>query len=983
MDVVGSSSRTWNRQTTGPRPIGASARRWRLVDDERAATPASASSTSTRTATSTSSSRTIEEYGIYLFDPIDEGLDAQGHGRQGRRARGAAEDRPRTARTTASSSTRGTSGGRTKTPPSCPTSSIAARSTTCLKDVEPRGKIARGLAEVDPRRARASRSSWPPPSRWCKDPIAFDWGADGKLWVVEMGDYPLGVDGKGKPGGVVRILEDTDGDGRYDKADRPSSTASASRPACMPWRNGRARRLRPRHLLRRGPRRRRQGRPSRGPLHRLRRGQPAAPAQRLRAGPRRLGLRRQRRQRRHGPLAQDRARPSTSAAATSASAPTTGEFEAESGQTQYGRHRDDWGHWFGNNNPNWAWHYVLADPDLRRNPQVRPARPAADARARHPALSRQPDARPVQRPRRGQPRHLGQQPDALPRRPLRPRLRHQPVRQRAGAQPGPPDGARARRRDLSRPSRGRTRPTASSSPRATTGSGPRCSRPAPTARSGSPTCTAPSSSIPSGFPTTGRSRLDLRAGSDQGRIYRVYPGRQEAPADPPARPARHRRAWSPRSTAPAAGSATRPSGCCCTRSDPAAIAPLASAGRATTKRPQDAGPGALDARRPRRPGRADPVLAGLGDPHPQVRESVVAAVEALLRRLAPRWPRPCCDWPTIPIRRSGSSSRCAWATGTTLGPARPSRRSAAARRARPLDPRGRPELGACRTSRRSWSALLDDAEATPPPAGDRRAAARPGRRSMTGRRRSTGRGRSIGTPAGQGGRYAPWQFAALAGLLDARDQVEARSSIDLRQAVRAGSGPPPGALVADDAAAEADRLAAVRLLGHSAPDERRRSRPARRLAPAAESRSRSSRRPSPPSATTADPQGRRPAAAGWKGHSPQLRAAILDTLLSRTTWTSARSSRRSRTAARRPAEIDPAHRAAAARAAAIRASGRGPRPSSQHQATPRQAVVDAYRPALDAQGRPGRRRGGLQEAVRLVPPAGQRRASRSAPTWRP
>ena len=34
--------------------------------------------------------------------------------------------------------------------------------------------------------------------------------------------------------------------------------------------------------------------------------------------------------------------------------PDTGEFEAESGQTQYGRHRDDWGHWFGNNNPNWA-----------------------------------------------------------------------------------------------------------------------------------------------------------------------------------------------------------------------------------------------------------------------------------------------------------------------------------------------------------------------------------------------------------------------------------------------------------------------------------------------------------------------------------------------------------------------------------------------------------------------------------------------------
>src|SRR5208337_2069520 len=30
------------------------------------------------------------------------------------------------------------------------------------------------------------------------DPIAFAWGPDGKFWVVEMGDYPLGIDGKGK-----------------------------------------------------------------------------------------------------------------------------------------------------------------------------------------------------------------------------------------------------------------------------------------------------------------------------------------------------------------------------------------------------------------------------------------------------------------------------------------------------------------------------------------------------------------------------------------------------------------------------------------------------------------------------------------------------------------------------------------------------------------------------------------------------------------
>ncbi len=50
------------------------------------------------------------------------------------------------------------------------------------------------------------------------DPVAFDWGSDGRLWVVEMRDYPNGMDGKGKPGGRIKVLEDTHGDGHYDKA---------------------------------------------------------------------------------------------------------------------------------------------------------------------------------------------------------------------------------------------------------------------------------------------------------------------------------------------------------------------------------------------------------------------------------------------------------------------------------------------------------------------------------------------------------------------------------------------------------------------------------------------------------------------------------------------------------------------------------------------------------------------------------------------
>src|SRR5438552_11607898 len=49
-------------------------------------------------------------------------------------------------------------------------------------------------------------------------PVAIDWGPDGRLWVAEMIDYPAGRNGDYKPGGRIRVLEDTDGDGRYDKS---------------------------------------------------------------------------------------------------------------------------------------------------------------------------------------------------------------------------------------------------------------------------------------------------------------------------------------------------------------------------------------------------------------------------------------------------------------------------------------------------------------------------------------------------------------------------------------------------------------------------------------------------------------------------------------------------------------------------------------------------------------------------------------------
>ncbi len=69
------------------------------------------------------------------------------------------------------------------------------------------------------------------------DPVAFAWGPDGKFWVVEMRDYPLGLDGRGRPGGQVKYLDDSDGDGRFDRA--VTFLDGLTFPtSVLPWRRG-------------------------------------------------------------------------------------------------------------------------------------------------------------------------------------------------------------------------------------------------------------------------------------------------------------------------------------------------------------------------------------------------------------------------------------------------------------------------------------------------------------------------------------------------------------------------------------------------------------------------------------------------------------------------------------------------------------------------------------------------------------------------
>jgi putative membrane-bound dehydrogenase-like protein len=199
-----------------------------------------------------------------------------------------------------------------------------------------------------------------------KSPIAFAWGPDGKLWVVEMGDYPLGVDGKGKPGGRVKFLESTKGDGKYDKMTvfmegLPFPTG------VLPWRkgvlvtcapdifyaedtNGDGKADKKVVLFTGFVEGNQQHRvntlawgldgwiycangDSGGTIKSVKTGQT------VNISGRDLRIK-----------------------------PDTSELEAVTGQTQYGRSRDDWGNWFGGNNSDPVRHYVLDDHYLRRNP---------------------------------------------------------------------------------------------------------------------------------------------------------------------------------------------------------------------------------------------------------------------------------------------------------------------------------------------------------------------------------------------------------------------------------------------------------------------------------------------------------------------------------------------------------------------------------------------------------------------------------------
>ena len=68
-------------------------------------------------------------------------------------------------------------------------------------------------------------------------PVALAFGPDGKLWVIEMTEYPLGKHGTMDPSGRVIYFESTHNDGKYDKATVFAENLNFPN-GILPWRKG-------------------------------------------------------------------------------------------------------------------------------------------------------------------------------------------------------------------------------------------------------------------------------------------------------------------------------------------------------------------------------------------------------------------------------------------------------------------------------------------------------------------------------------------------------------------------------------------------------------------------------------------------------------------------------------------------------------------------------------------------------------------------
>ena len=205
------------------------------------------------------------------------------------------------------------------------------------------------------------------------DPVSIQFGPDGRTWVVEMHDYPLGLRGGYEPGGRIVFLEDTDRDGFPDK--RTVFLDGLLFPTGITaWRKGVLICAAPDILYAEDS-----DGDGRADVRRNLFSGFATTNYQARVNSLAYGLDGWV----HGANGLIGGRIDSFAGGESVDIrgrdfrlnPDTGAFETLAGLTQHGRVRDDWGNWFGCDNGTLLRHYPLTDHYLRRNPHVSPPSP--------------------------------------------------------------------------------------------------------------------------------------------------------------------------------------------------------------------------------------------------------------------------------------------------------------------------------------------------------------------------------------------------------------------------------------------------------------------------------------------------------------------------------------------------------------------------------------------------------------------------------
>jgi putative membrane-bound dehydrogenase-like protein len=211
------------------------------------------------------------------------------------------------------------------------------------------------------------------------DPVAIDFGRDGSLWVAEMHDYPDGLPrGESvphepldpdapRPGGRIRLVRDSDGDGQFDRSTIFLDKIRMPTGVTV-WKNGILICAAPDILFAEDT----DGDDKADVVKKLFTGFGTTNSQaRLNSlcdgmdgwvyGS--CGLF-------GGTITNSDGTKFELGNRDFRIRPDTGEIEAATGRTQQGRVRDSYGNWFGCDNTNLAYHYPLAENYLRRNPHV-------------------------------------------------------------------------------------------------------------------------------------------------------------------------------------------------------------------------------------------------------------------------------------------------------------------------------------------------------------------------------------------------------------------------------------------------------------------------------------------------------------------------------------------------------------------------------------------------------------------------------------